>query len=66
MLNEKIYHVVATPESGLIKAYGIAEAKVKAWIFLQACYGNSFNILAVIDVSDRDILRNQYLTNQLI
>jgi hypothetical protein len=52
----KTFHVVATPESGLIEAQRIAEAKEKAFHFFQACYGNDYNILSIVDVSNRKII----------
>jgi len=61
MLTEKMYHVIATPESGLIKAFGITEAKEKAWRFFQACYGNKFNILDIVDITERKISNKEYL-----
>lgn len=55
----KTFHVIAIPESGLIEAFGIAEAKEKAFNFFQACYGNNYNILNIVDVSERKILNKE-------
>lgn len=52
----KTFHVVAIPESGLIEAYGLAEAKEKAFHHFQACYGNEYNILNIVDVTERTII----------
>lgn len=52
----KTFHIVAIPESGLIEALGYAEAKDKAIHHFQACYGNEFNILDIVDVSNRIIV----------
>jgi hypothetical protein len=60
-METKLYHIIATPESGLIEAYGVAEAKEKAFHFFQACYGNNYNILDIVDVSGRKILEKQRL-----
>lgn len=65
-MESKIFNIVAIPESGLIKAYGIAEAKEKVFHFFQACYGNDYNILNIIDISGRNISENEYLKNRLI
>lgn len=61
----KIFHIVAQQETGLIKAYGIAEAKEKAFHHFQACYGNDYNILDIIDISDRNISEKIYIKNRL-
>jgi len=65
MLKQKIFHVIAQQESGLIKAYGIAEAKEKAFHFFQACYGNDYNLLSIVDVSDRNIPEKEFLRCRL-
>jgi len=65
MLQEKIYHVISQQETGLIKAYGIAEAKEKAFNFFQAYYGNNYNLLDIVDVSHRNIDNKTYLKNRL-
>lgn len=51
----KTFHIIGIPESGLIEAHGQAEAKEKAFHHFQACYGNNYNILDIVDVSNRDI-----------
>jgi hypothetical protein len=66
MLQEKTYHVIAQQETGLIKAYGIAEAKEKAFHFFQACYGNDYNILNIVDITSRNISAVEYLKNRLV
>ena len=64
-LQERVFHAVAIPQSGLIKAYGEAEAKEKAWQGLQACYGNDFNILGILDITERKISNFTYEKNRL-
>ena len=64
-MQRKIFHVIAQQETGLIKAYGIAEAKEKAFNFFQACYGNDFNLLDIVDISGRKISNSEYLKNRL-
>lgn len=58
------YFINAIPESGLINAEGKAEAREKAFNFFQACYGREYNILSIVDVTDRKIIdkEKQYLT----
>jgi len=53
------YFINAIPESGLIDAHSKAEAKEKAFHFLQACYGREYNILSIVDVSDRKIINKK-------
>lgn len=64
-LTEKIYHVIAQQESGLIKAYGIAEAKEKIFHHFQSCYGNNYNILDIIDITNRNITKKEYIKHRL-
>lgn len=52
MLEEKIYHCIANKETFLIKSWGYAEAKEKAFHHLQSCYGNEYNILSFKDVTE--------------
>jgi hypothetical protein len=50
----------------LIKAYGKAEVKEKAFNFFQACYGNEYQILNIVDVTERKISEKEYLKNMLV
>jgi len=65
MLKQKIFHVIAQQETGLIKAYGIVEAKEKVFHFFQACYGNDYNLLFIVDFSDRNITEAEFLRCRL-
>jgi hypothetical protein len=62
---QKIFHVVAIPESGLLKAYDYTDAKEKACTFLSGCYGTDFNILDIVDCTNRKITDADYIKNRL-
>ncbi len=61
----KTYHVIEQQETGLLKAYGIAEVKEKIFNHFQSCYGNNYNILGIIDITNRNLTDSEYQKNRL-